>query len=175
MGSAVAIGALALHALNWQAWNFFDVGIVVAGCYAFTLIYSRLQLRGGWSKSEFCPLSGTLAINAREALVYEVASAAFGYASLIAGSYFLFTNPYNTIAWGVEAFTLIVFGFVIDRKWHRATGLVALALASAKLTIFDLSGVGTIVRTLASFGAVGICLIAAGLFYLREFSKKSNN
>ena len=44
-------------------------------------------------------------------------------------------------------------------------------LASAKLTIFDLSGAGTLMRSLVSFGAISACCFAAGMFYMIEYGR----
>jgi uncharacterized membrane protein len=46
-----------------------------------------------------------------------------------------------------------------------------MALASAKLTIFDLSGAGTLMRSLVSFGAISACCFAAGMFYMIEYGR----
>ena len=70
-GALVAIGALIGHGLHWQHWNIGEVAMVVAGCYAFSVVYGRIQIKGGWSKSVFCPAPGSFTFNAREALIWK--------------------------------------------------------------------------------------------------------
>jgi uncharacterized membrane protein len=101
----------------------------------------------------------------------EKGAGAIGYSALIATSFLLIETPYNTVAWGIEAFALIAFGFLTRKVGHRASGLLAMALASAKLTIFDLSGAGTLLRSLVSFGAISACCFAAGIFYMVEYGR----
>jgi hypothetical protein len=70
----------------------------------------------------------------------------------------------------------IVIGFVFDRFGYRLQGLVALALAMAKLVVFDMTG-GTLTwhpeLTVTMFRGyeclwVGACALIAGVLYFRS-------
>lgn len=173
--SGIILGGAALLILvsDYKNWNLVELGTVVAGYYAISLLYGRYNnaTKEGLPQSEFAVLPGPT-VSATEARYLEVATAVAGFALLIAGSYMEFSNPFNTIAWGAEAFILIAYGFLTNKVGHRFTGLIAMAVASAKLTIFDLSGAATLTRTLVSFGAVGVCCVAASIFYLVEYGRK---
>lgn len=175
IGLLLALWALVLFGARWQHWNenIWLPIIVVAGCYGFSVAWGYIKNKGGWATSPFTVFQGAFTLTAKEAGILEFAAAVFGYAALIAGSYLLIDSPFNTVAWGVEAFALIAFGFLTGRRGHRFSGLVALFLASGKLSIFDLSGVGGGWRIVASLGAVGVCFVAAGIFYLVEYGRKS--
>jgi hypothetical protein len=172
VATLAGIAALGLFAARWQTWNIPLAASVAAGCYATSLLYGWVKKKGGWAKSEFVPVPGTQTLSAQEAGWLEIGAAVAGYFTLLGASFLLFPNPMNTIAWGVEAFSLIAFGFLTNKVGHRFSGLVTMAIASAKLTIFDLSGAGTLLRTIVSFGAVGVCCVAASIFYLVEYGRK---
>lgn len=162
---------LLLFASQWQEWSLPLVASVAAGCYGMNLLYGFVHKKGGRRKSEFSLLPAEFSLSAKEAKILEYGAGIAGYSLLISGSYLLFANPFNTMLWGAEAFILIAYGFLTKKVGHRFSGLVAMAIACAKLTIFDLSGAATLVRTLTSFGAVGVCCVAAGIFYLVEYGR----
>jgi hypothetical protein len=170
-GAIAGVGTLALFGSQWQNWEWPMVIEVIAGCYAMSLVYGWVEKRGGLANSEFVPLPGKFTLTKKEADWMEKGAGILGYATLIASSFLLIATPYNTVAWGAEAFSLIAFGFVTRKVGHRASGLLAMALASAKLTIFDLSGAGTLLRSLVSFGAISVCCFAAGMFYMIEYGR----
>ncbi len=173
IGVVVACGALFIFGAQWQTWNNQLAITVIAGCYAFSLTYRHIKNKGGVAMSPLSLFAGTQMLSEKEAGILEVGASIFGYATLIAASYLLIESPINTIAWGIEAFVLIAFGFLTARRGHRFSGLVTLFLASGKLAIFDLSGVGGGWRIVISLGAVGVCFVAAGIFYLVEYGRKS--
>lgn len=175
IGAFVAVGALVIFGIHWQEWNNALAIMVVGGCYGFSVAYGLIKKRGGWESSPFSLLPGSSMLSGKEAGLLEIAAAVFGYATLIAGSFLLVESPFNTVAWGIEAFVLIAFGFLTRRRGHRFSGLVALFLASGKLAIFDLSGIGGGWRIVASLGAVGVCFVAAGIFYLVEYGRTNRN
>lgn len=168
----VGLAALGLFAARWQEWTVPFTSMVVIGSYSASLLYGYIKSKGGWANSDFSVARGEQSLSAKEAGWLEIGSGVAGYLTLLGGSYLLIANPFNTISWGVEAFVLIAFGFLTGKVGHRFSGLVALTLASAKLTIIDLSGAGSLMRTLVSFGAVGICCIAASIFYTVEYGRK---
>jgi len=170
-GAVAGAGTLALFASQWQNWTCPNAIAVIAGCYALSLTYGYYKRKGGVGNSEYVPWPGKQTLTAKQAGWMEKGTGGLGYSALIASSFLLIATPYNTMAWGIEAFSLIAFGFLTRKVGHRASGLLAMALASAKLTIFDLSGAGTLLRTLVSFGAIGACCIAAGIFYLVEYGR----
>lgn len=170
-GAVAGVATLALFGSQWQTWEWPMVIEVIAGCYILSLLYGRVERHGGLANSEFVPWPGEFALSPKEADIMEKAAGLLGYTTLIGASFLLIATPYNTVAWGAEAFSLIAFGFVTRRVGHRASGLLAMALASAKLTIFDLSGAGTLMRSLVSFGAISACCFAAGMFYMIEYGR----
>lgn len=170
-GAVVAIGSLTLFGSQWQTWTWPMAIEVIAGCYIMSLMYGWIEKKGGLANSEFVPLPGKFALTKKQADWMEKGAGILGYITLIGASFLLIANPFNTVAWGAEAFSLIAFGFVTRKVGHRASGLLAMALASAKLTIFDLSGAGTLMRSLVSFGAVSVCCFAAGMFYMIEYGR----
>lgn len=167
-GTIAAVGSLGLHGSQWQHWEWLTSIEVIVGCYAMSQVYGRIKKWGGLPKSDFVPISGKQTLSAEQARWLEAGSAAIGYVTLLSASYLLINQPWNTVAWGIEGFALIAFGFLTDKVWHRASGLLAMALTSAKLTIFDLSGHNSLERTLVTFGAIGFLCIASGIFYLVE-------
>ncbi|MBX9686508.1 MAG: hypothetical protein K2X27_07385 [Candidatus Obscuribacterales bacterium] len=175
VGCLAAAGGLALYAARFEHWDWSLVLPVVLGCYGMSLLFGRIKKKGGLPQSEFVPLKAELTLSAGEAGNLEIGAGVLGYLSMMTGSYLLFASPFNTISWGVEALGLIAFGFFVRKLGHRFSGLLAMAVASAKLTIFDLSGAGTATRTLVSFGAVGICCLAASIFYLVEYGREDND
>lgn len=173
MGVIVALGALLLFGANWQHWDNALAIAVIAGCYVFSLTYRYIKNRGGVEASPLSLFAGTQMLSGKEAGILEVGSSIFGYTTLISASFLLIESPINSIAWGIEAFVLIAFGFLTSRRGHRFSGLVTLFLASGKLAIFDLSGIDGGWRIVISLGAVGVCFVAAGIFYLVEYGRKS--
>lgn len=170
-GAVAGTATVALFGSQWQTWDWPMVIEVIAGCYTLSLLYGRVERHGGLPNSEFVPWPGKFALAPKEADIMEKAAGVLGYTTMIAASFLLIATPYNTVAWGAEAFSLIAFGFITRRVGHRASGLLAMALASAKLTIFDLSGAGTLMRSLVSFGAISACCFAAGMFYMIEYGR----
>lgn len=172
VSTGAAAASLAVFALHYQEWTMPLLATVSGACYIVSLIYGHIRNLGGMEQSEFTLLPGQKLLSVQEARYLELASGVAGYLALMSGSFLLLPNPFNTMAWGAEAFMLIAFGFLTSKVGHRFSGLVAMGVASAKLTIFDLSGSGTLLRTLVSFGAVGVCCVAASIFYLVEYGRK---
>ena len=171
VGIVVGALSLAVFASQFQHWSIPLVASVVTVSYGISLWYGHYTGKDGLAQSEFALVPGPT-MSAGEARYLEYGTGIAGYLSLLSGSYLLFSNPVNTMLWGVEAFSLIAFGFLSKKVGHRFSGLIAMGIASAKLTIFDLSGAGTLTRTLISFGAVGVCCVAASIFYLREYGNQ---
>ncbi len=168
-----SLAAAVMFAAQWQSWDLVTVIPVVIGAYTFSLLYGRLVAKGGLPDANFMRLwrsTRTHAITAKEAGWLEIGYSLIGFASLMAGSYLLVHTPFNTVAWGIESLSLIIFGFLSHKKGHRACGLAAWGIASMKLVFADLSGAATLMRTLIAFGAFGIFSIASGHFYLREYA-----
>ncbi len=174
IGSVGSLVTLVLFGAQWQTWDSYTAISVVVGCYAMSLAYGWVKGRKGLANSEYTPLrKAEWTLNEKEAKWMEIGAAGLGYIMLIAGSFLLIRSPFNTIAWGIEAFALIAFGFLTGKVGHRACGLLTLGITAAKLTIFDLSGTEGLLRILISFGAVGVCFIAAGIFYQVEYVRKN--
>ncbi|MEK6701694.1 MAG: DUF2339 domain-containing protein [Planctomycetota bacterium] len=71
-----------------------------------------------------------------------------------------------SVWWTVLAIALIVGGFAIHRPWPRRVGLGLLALALAKVVLYDLAAVSLEWRTV-SFLVLGSVMLAVGLVYGR--------
>lgn len=169
--SAVGVGSI--WAPQWQHWRAFEVIPVVVGCYGSSLLYAYIRKRGGWDSADFVPLSGPQMLTAKEAGRLETGAGMAGFAVLMTGSYVLFLNPTNTAVWGVTMFALTFYGLLIDNRWHRFSGLIAMGMASAKLTIFDLSGEVALIRILVSLAVVGFCCLFTSALYYWEVRRRN--
>lgn len=159
--------SLVLFGAHWQEWTGWLTIVVTVFCYAASVMYGWVHehKKDGWPKSKYCLIPGAFTLSNREAYYMERLTALAGYATLIAGAILLLGHPYNTICWGVSGLVLIGFGFLTNRVWHRVGGLVALTLASGKLTIIDLSGASGLAQTLVGFLSIGGCCVIAGIMY----------
>jgi uncharacterized membrane protein len=71
-----------------------------------------------------------------------------------------------TIAWGIEAAAILVFGFVAHERALRLSGLVLLAVCIVKLFAVDFRELDALSR-IASFIVLGVLLVAASWVYTR--------
>lgn len=81
-----------------------------------------------------------------------------------------FVNGMITIVWTLFAIGLVAVGIAKDAKFPRRGGLVLFAIVVAKLFLFDLKGVATIYRVIASL-LIGILLVGGSILYLRNQAK----
>ena len=71
-----------------------------------------------------------------------------------------------TVAWTIEAFGVLVLGFVLVERSLRIYGLALVLLCLAKLVALDMQGAETIYRIL-SFIVLGVILLLMSLGYTR--------
>ena len=71
-----------------------------------------------------------------------------------------------SVAWALFGLALLGVGFAVDRRGVRALGVGVLGATTAKVFLYDTSGLDTVARTL-SFLAVGVVLLAASYVYAR--------
>jgi hypothetical protein len=69
-----------------------------------------------------------------------------------------------SITWGIYAASLIVIGFVVDRRAWRLAALGLLGLTAVKLLLLDLAELEQIYRVL-SFAVAGVLMIGVSYLY----------
>lgn len=69
-----------------------------------------------------------------------------------------------SVYWALAGLALVVFGFARRLAPVRHVGLCLMGLATAKVLVFDLSGVGQVWRVVSTVG-VGLLLIAVAMVY----------
>lgn len=177
-GTIAGVLALVLFAAQWHTWTWALVAPVVACAYALSIAYSRISLKGGWKQTEFLPFGGeVVSVEAAQNLEYLWSWA--GCVTLLAASFLLANKESTVIYWSLEALVLVALGFAASKIGYRLQGLLAFALAAAKLVVLDMSGgrfsynpelAFTLYRSV-EFGVLGASTLAASFLYFREERK----
>ncbi len=77
-----------------------------------------------------------------------------------------------TVAWGVEALSLLVFAFLINERSFRLTGLLLLMVSFAKILLLDMwSSAWTWPDRYITFFIVGVAMVSASFLY-NKYSDK---
>ncbi len=77
-----------------------------------------------------------------------------------------------TVAWGVEALSLLIFAFVINERSFRLTGLLLLMVSFAKILLLDMwSSAWTWPDRYITFFIVGVAMVLASFLY-NKYSDK---
>ena len=77
-----------------------------------------------------------------------------------------------SILWGAYALGLIVYGLMKDLKYIRITAIVLFAITLIKLFFYDISGMGTIAKTMVMI-VLGVLLLVASFLY-NKFKKPTH-
>ncbi len=77
-----------------------------------------------------------------------------------------------SILWGVYALALIVFGLMKDLKYLRIAAITLFGITIIKLFFYDLSGMGTIAKTLVMIVLGALMLVASFLY--NKFKKSGH-
>jgi uncharacterized membrane protein len=78
-----------------------------------------------------------------------------------------------SILWGSYALGLIVLGLMKDQKYIRITAIVLFGVTLIKLFFYDMSGMGTISKTVVMI-ILGVLLLVASFLY-NKFNKKKED
>lgn len=176
LGVVAGIGAMALFFAHFNSWQLQIVLPVAALAYGLSMAYSYIHNQGGWKKTDFLPYGGEYAVSKELAAKLETMWSWAGFATIVLAFYQLVNPDTSAFWWAAVSLVTIVIGFFFDRFGYRLQGLVALALAMAKLVVFDMTG-GTLTwhpeLTVTMFRGyeclwVGACALIAGVLYFRS-------
>jgi len=149
-GQAYVVSALALARVLWECVEPHQV-------FGFdTALLAGLPLAALFYAAEFLLPRG------RARLCYSVA-ASFLVAAIL---WLEVRGGLLTIAWALEAVTLLVAGFPLRERVLRLSGLVLLCVGVLKVFFYDLSTLSRPYQIL-SFVALGVALLGASAFYTR--------
>ena len=77
-----------------------------------------------------------------------------------------------TVAWGVEALSIMIFAFVIKERSFRLTGFLLLIASFGKILLLDMwSGAWTWRDRYVTFVIVGVAMVSASFLY-NKYSEK---
>jgi hypothetical protein len=77
-----------------------------------------------------------------------------------------------TVAWGIEALSILIFAFVINERSFRLTGLILLLASFAKILLLDMwSAAWTWPDRYITFVIVGVAMVSASFLYTRYREK----
>lgn len=130
--------------------------LVVALCFVAQL----LAPRPGAGPVTTSPLLASLDRHARTGF------ALLGTTLLTVLLYYKMSAQALTVAWGIEAAVIVVFGFIAHERALRLSGLLLLAICIAKLFALDFRGLDALARII-SFIVLGVLLVAASWVYTR--------
>jgi uncharacterized membrane protein len=156
--SVAASGVCWATNFNEPGWHDATAAgiVVIALCFAAQLI---------------CPRPGAAPLTESTSVAWldrhaRMAYALLGTALLTVLLYCEASARALTIAWGVEAAAILVFGFVAHERALRLSGLVLLAICIVKLFAMDFRELDALSR-IVSFIALGVLLVAASWVYTR--------
>ncbi len=180
-GTLAALGALALFGLKFNTWTWDLVGPVVACSYALSVAYNQLGKRPQWRKhTNFLPFDVPETVSADAAEKLETLWSWVGGLTLFVASYVLVNHANTVIYWSLEAFVLVVLGFLAQKIGFRLQALLGFTAAAGKLVIWDVSG-GSLGLHAAEpvtlyhafqFGVLGASMLAASFLYFREEARR---
>jgi uncharacterized membrane protein len=77
-----------------------------------------------------------------------------------------------TVAWGIEALSIMIFAFVINERSFRLTGFILLLASFAKILLLDMwLGAWSWPDRYLTFFIVGVAFVSAGFLY-NKYSDK---
>jgi hypothetical protein len=77
-----------------------------------------------------------------------------------------------TVAWGIEALSILIFAFLISERSYRLTGFLLLMASFAKMLLLDMwSGVWTWPDRIITLSVVGVAMVSTGFLY-NKYSDK---
>jgi hypothetical protein len=77
-----------------------------------------------------------------------------------------------TVAWGIEALSIMIFAFVINERSFRLTGLLLLLASFAKMLLLDMwRGAWSWPDRIITLSVVGVAFVSAGFLY-NKYSDK---
>lgn len=173
-----SVGALVLVGAQFHTWTWSAIGPVICGAYAISAMYGYLNQQGGWKRSDFL----TFGFFNREYVVSEYVADRLhivwswvGYGSLFAATYRLCQSQTTVVWWSLAALTLVTMGFMVNQKHFRRQGVLGFCLATAKLLVWDASGVTLAQRPdlylSFEFGVAGLTEVVASYLYFKALHK----
>lgn len=145
---------------------FVNIGFTSGLVFILSFAYGSRQWRRVWHP---------LAADAMETVANGVLALLLALELRRWGSVSLLLTPRMSInlisvAWALQAFTLILVGLAKNRPLLRYLGFVLFGVTVGKIVIVDMSQLEKVYR-IVSFIGCGLLLVAAGYFYQRYSSK----